>query len=215
MESKQPRMSRKLVVAGLSAGLLAGGAAGAILGTSGISGAASSQDEATTTVAPEDPGSSEPEQSKLSSRLAETLTPLVEDGTITQEQMLKVIEAIEAARAEHPRGDRGGKGHGQRGGMKGQGLDAAAEALGMDSETLRERLRAGSTIAEIAEEQGVEVQAVIDALVAEAKAHLDEKVASGDLTQEEADERLAEITERITDKVNDGAPDEGGESEED
>jgi hypothetical protein len=50
----------------------------------------------------------------------------------------------------------------------------------------------------------VDVQVVIDALVAEAEAHLDEKVAEGGLTQEEADERLAEITEQITDRVNDG-----------
>jgi polyhydroxyalkanoate synthesis regulator phasin len=74
----------------------------------------------------------------------------------------------------------------------------------MDQAELRDQLRDGSTLAEIAQAQGVDVQVVIDALVAEAKAHLDEKVAEGDLTQEEADERLAEITERITDRVNDG-----------
>jgi lipoate-protein ligase A len=50
---------------------------------------------------------------------------------------------------------------------------------------------------------------VIDALVAEFKAHLDEEVASGEHTQEEADQKLAKATERITDMVNNGRP-EGG-----
>ena len=61
----------------------------------------------------------------------------------------------------------------------------------------------------MAEAQGVDVQAVIDAMVAGVKEHLDEKVASGDLTQAEADERLAEATERITDLANNGRPERG------
>jgi hypothetical protein len=191
-------LNRKLVAVGLSAGLLAGGAAGAILTSGGVSGASVAQDDTTTTVA--ESTEEQPRQGRMSEFLTETLTPLVEDGSITEEQMLEVIAAIEAAR---PAGGAGG--HGQGGhGHRGQGLEAAAEALGMDQAELRDQLRDGSTLAEIAQAQGVDVQVVIDALVAEAKAHLDEKVAEGDLTQEEADERLAEIAERITDRVNDG-----------
>jgi len=54
------------------------------------------------------------------------------------------------------------------------------------------------------------VQAVVDALVADATARLDEAVANGRLTQEEADEKKAELQERITARVNgewpEGAP---------
>ena len=82
-----------------------------------------------------------------------------------------------------------------------------AGLLGIDVETLRSELRDGKTVAEIAAEQGVDVQTVIDSLVAEAKAHLDLSVESGRLTQEEADAKLAEVTERITDFVNNGRPD--------
>ena len=53
------------------------------------------------------------------------------------------------------------------------------------------------------------MQTVIDAMVAEAKTRLDEKVAAGELTQEEADQKLAELTERITDSVNNGMPARG------
>ncbi len=198
-------LNRKLAAVGLSAGLLAGGAAGAILTSGGVSGAAVAQDSTTTV----------PEQSEQPSRqgrmdqfLTEALTPLVEDGSITQDQMLEVIAAIEAARPQ--KGAGGGGGHGHRG----QGLEAAAEALGMESADLREQLRGGATMAEIAQEKGVDVQVVIDALVAEATAHLDEKVAAGDLTQEEADERLGELTQRITDRVNGTSrPDDGDQQE--
>jgi hypothetical protein len=93
--------------------------------------------------------------------------------------------------------------------MRGEGLEAAADALGITSDELRTALRDGQTIAEVAATEGVEVQSVIDAMVVEAGTHLAEHVAAGDLTQEEADARLEEITARITDHVNNGGPAEG------
>ena len=97
---------------------------------------------------------------------------------------------------------------GPRGG--GKHLEVAAQAIGIEVDALREALGNGQTIAEVAQANGVEVQAVVDALVADATAHLDEAVANGRLTQEEADERKAELPERITARVNgerpEGAP---------
>ena len=106
-------------------------------------------------------------------------------------------------------GDHGfGGGPGGRGGPGGHGagLDAAAKALGISAEDLRTALQDGSTIAEVAKDKGVDVQKVIDAMVAEAKAHLDEEVKAGDLTQDEADQRLADLTTRIGDLVQKGFP---------
>jgi lipoate-protein ligase A len=77
----------------------------------------------------------------------------------------------------------------------------------MAADELRTELRSGKTIAQVAADQGVDVQDVIDALVADVKAHLDEEVASGEHTQAEADAKLAEVTARITDRVNNGKPD--------
>jgi hypothetical protein len=105
------------------------------------------------------------------------------------------------------RGHRGGHGPGPAVGAR---LDVVADALGITDDELRTALEDGQTIAQVAEANGVDVQTVIDALVAEAKAHLDERVADGDLTQAEADERLADITERITDMVNNGPSFERG-----
>jgi len=81
------------------------------------------------------------------------------------------------------------------------GLDVAAEALGITEQELRDALRDGSSIAELAEQRGVDLQTVIDALVAEATARIDEQVAEGDLDAERAAELKEQLEQRITDLV--------------
>lgn len=107
--------------------------------------------------------------------------------------------------------NREGLGDGPRGGHRmGEGLDAAAEALGLEADALRDQLAGGSTIAEVAEAQGVDVQVVIDALVAEANTHIDEAVADGRLDADEAEEMKSDLVDRITERVNEGGPFGGG-----
>jgi hypothetical protein len=48
----------------------------------------------------------------------------------------------------------------------------------------------------------VDVQTVIDAIVADMNSHLDQAVADGRLTRAQADERKADAAERATDLVN-------------
>ncbi|MDQ2677773.1 MAG: hypothetical protein M3Y51_03440 [Actinomycetota bacterium] len=191
------RMKKSVVAAGLTAGLLGGGVAGAILGSGGISGA----QENTTTV-PAEAAPRKGERPDRSARLKETLAPLVEDGTLTQAQADKVIETLLAAR--HDGGGHGG--HGGRGGhgwgRGGFGGEAAAAALGISVDELRTALRDGRSIAEIAASKGVSIDTVIAAIVAERTATIEEKVASGHLTPEQADEKLARLTERVTEMVN-------------
>ena len=133
--------------------------------------------------------------------VSEALDDLVADGTITQQQADAVDEALDAARPErvHRHGPHG------RGGPFGGffTLEAAADAIGIDEEALRDALRDGQTIAEVAAANGVDVQAVIDAMVAAAQERVDEAMAN-------ADERLADLEERITDLVNEGFPDRPG-----
>ena len=81
-------------------------------------------------------------------------------------------------------------------------VHAVVGTTGITQEELRTALQDGQSIAEVAQSKGVDPQVVIDAMVAEVKAHLDEEVASGEHTQEEADEFLANATQRITDLVN-------------
>jgi ribosomal protein S20 len=95
-------------------------------------------------------------------------------------------------------------------GGHGPKLEAAARALNLSEDDLRAQLRDGKTIAQVAQAQGVDVQTVIDAIVAEATARIDQAVQEGDLTAEEANERKANLQERITRLVNEGKPKGGG-----
>ncbi len=82
------------------------------------------------------------------------------------------------------------------------GAATLADALGLDLAELHERLHGGETVADIAAEQGVAIDDVIDALVSKAEERLTDAVDNERFTQEEADERLAGIEERITALVN-------------
>lgn len=85
-------------------------------------------------------------------------------------------------------------------------LGVAAEALGISEEDLREAMRDGSSIADVAEEQDVDVQKVIDALVASATERIDAAVADGDLDADRAAEVKENLPERITAVVNGEMP---------
>ncbi len=75
--------------------------------------------------------------------------------------------------------------------------DTLTDLLGIDAETLREQLKGGSTLADIAAEQGVAASEVIDALVTV----ITEKAAEHD---REID--VDALTERITARVNGEKP---------
>ena len=112
-------------------------------------------------------------------------------------------------------GGHGGPGGGRHGGMMGGAAGVASEALtdllGIDAEELRTQLRDGATLAEIATDEGVEVQAVIDELVAEVDERLDNAVENGRIDQAEADEKAADAEAKITDMVNNGRPERGAD----
>ncbi|MGA9278728.1 hypothetical protein [Ilumatobacter sp.] len=81
--------------------------------------------------------------------------------------------------------------------------EAIAETLGLTTDELGEARDGGSTIAEIATTQGVDVDEVVQAIVDGKAERLEEKVAAGDLTEDEAAERLADAEANAVDKVND------------
>jgi len=131
---------------------------------------------------------------------------IVADATADiRERVTAMVNGEAPAGGPRGAGHHGGGGRGFR-----AGLDAAADVLGITQDELRAALEDGQSIAQVAEANGVDVQTVIDALVADVRAHLDEEVAEGDLTQAEADEKLAEATERITELVDrEGLPTRG------
>ena len=175
-------MRKKLAAAALSASLLVGGAAGAAVLIPSVASAATS---ASAAVAPQ--------------WVTDALNGLVGKGTIDQAQADAVAQALADARPA----DGGGGGHH---GGPGRNLSAAATALGISEADLRTALESGQTIAQVASDKGVDVQVVIDALVAEANTHIDSEVASGEITQAEADAKKADVVQRVTDMVNNVRP---------
>lgn len=109
----------------------------------------------------------------------------------------------EQQQPEPMRAHRGGGCH------KGPGLQAAATALNMSVEDLRTQLRDGKTIAAVANEKGVDVQKVIDAMVTEATQRIDQAVKDGKLTAEQAARKKENLSARITRMVNEGRPHRG------
>jgi hypothetical protein len=81
-------------------------------------------------------------------------------------------------------------------------LANVATVLKLTEAELKAQLDSGKSLAAVASDQNVSVQLVIDAVVTEMKAHIAEEVASGELTQAQADAKLAEVTVRATDMVN-------------
>lgn len=65
--------------------------------------------------------------------------------------------------------------------------DAVAKLLGMSTEDIYAERSAGKTLADIAKEKGVTDQQVIDAMLAGQKEVVDQALADGRVTQEQAD----------------------------
>lgn len=214
-------MNKRLAGTGLAIGLVAGAGAGLILELSGNAGAASGTTaavdattdtvntsggtdarSATTAADPADPVRPDP-----STRLQEVLKPLVDDGTITQDQADKVVAALVAARpADGPM--RGGPmgGHRGPGGRIGFGLDVVATTLGITTDEVRTALESGQTIADLAVSKGKTAQDVIDAIVAVATTKINAEVTAGNITQAQADARLVDLTTMVTGFVNNALP---------
>lgn len=85
---------------------------------------------------------------------------------------------------------------------------AAAEAIGITEDALWEALDSGKTVAEVAQDNGVDVQKVIDAMVAAENSFIDQLLADGEIDAAEADEWRSEIVEYITESVNEVMDDE-------
>jgi hypothetical protein len=79
--------------------------------------------------------------------------------------------------------------------------DVLADLTGLSVDDIRDRRADGESVADIAESENVSSEAVVDAALAARKEILDAKVADGSITPEQADAMLAQMTERLTERV--------------
>jgi hypothetical protein len=131
-----------------------------------------------------DDAATDSQSTERGDRLRELLQPLVDSGSLTEGEADAIVAELAAGLPSFTgpqiqvgpdiQVGPGGPvfpGHEVRGGGRGQfriiSAEVIAEAIGIDVETLRGELRNGATVAEVAEANGVDPQAVVDALVAD------------------------------------------------
>lgn len=158
------------------------------------------------------------EPSKLSAALKKALENRVDEGVaagrLTKEQGddLKAKIASGDVPLFFAPGFRGGPHGGPHGGSHGgphgphggvfADLGVAAKYLGLTDAELRTELQGGKSLADVAKAKNKPVDGLVDALLAAAKARLDEAVENGRLTKEQKTEMLSGLKERITDLAN-------------
>ena len=177
-------IKRSVAITAIAASAFGGVAAGAAFFTPVIAGA---QDDAV------EAEQAAPERGE---RISEALQVLVDDGTLTEAQRDAVVETLKNARPDRgefrePLGQRGPRVAGE-----------IAEILGLEGNEIREALRNGSSIAELAKAQGIESADVVDAIVARAEERLDTAVENGRIDDTQAAEMLTRTAERAEDLVN-------------
>ena len=102
----------------------------------------------------------------------------------------------------------GGPG-GAGGFARGANLGVVAATIGIPPADLRTALQSGQSIAAVATAHGVDPQKVIDALVKDQTAKLDQAVKDGKMTQAQADKLKAMLPQRVADVVNGVRPTRG------
>ncbi|MEI7972437.1 MAG: hypothetical protein WCI10_07865, partial [Actinomycetota bacterium] len=132
----------------------------------------------------------------------------VASGEITQTEADAKLADVVARATDMVNGVRpAGIPEGMAGGMGGRGpspesITAIAKVLNLTEAQLQTEVQSGKSLADIAGAQKVNVQSVIDAVVTQMKSHIAGEVASGEITQTEADAKLADVVARATDMVN-------------
>ncbi len=141
---------------------------------------------------------------KLSAALQQALENRIDEavraGRLTEKQAEAMKARIEAG--EFPLFAGPGLGHRGFGHRGFRDLDAAATYLGVGEEALRNRLREGETLAEVAKAEGKSVDGLVTAIVAGTTKRLDAAVAAGRMTKAQRDLIVASLKQRTTEIVN-------------
>ncbi|GBD24246.1 hypothetical protein HRbin29_01921 [bacterium HR29] len=135
----------------------------------------------------------------------EQLDQLVQEGVISQETADAIREKIESSDTVWFGVPRGFGRFGFGPGLCGTSLEELATFLGTDVATLRSEIQSGKSLAQIAEAHGKSRDELKTFLTDQVKAKLDEAVANGRITQEEADAKLESFTANL-DSIIDAVP---------
>jgi hydroxyethylthiazole kinase-like sugar kinase family protein len=141
--------------------------------------------------------------------VTEKTNEAVANGNLTQERADEILANAETRITEainNPMPNLGLGGEGQRGDGLRDIVQVVVDATGLDGADIAQQLRDGATLAEIITANGGDVNAVIAEALAVVTEKTNEAVANGDITQERADEILANVETRITEAINSENP---------
>jgi polyhydroxyalkanoate synthesis regulator phasin len=124
----------------------------------------------------------------------ETIDEAVAEGRLTEEQAERLKERTDGGGFLFPRPLEERRFHPR---PVGHILDAAAEVLDMPEDALVQELKDGNSLADVAEAQGMDAEEFEAALLDQVQAQLDDAVADGTITQEQADRISEDMEERI------------------
>lgn len=191
----------KLKLAGGTAVLVAAIGGGAALAADKLSPKAES-DAIVADVAKELGVSSAKLEAALKQALENRVDAAVASGRLTEAQATELKQRIAAGDVPLVGLGHGGHHRGPHGDFhRAVDLGVAATYLAVTEDSLRTSLRNGSTLAEVAEANGKTAAGLAAALLADAKAELDEAVASGRLTEAQGTKILVDLPGRIDDAV--------------
>ena len=135
----------------------------------------------------------------------QTVDQMVADGTLAADQATKLKANIDSGdgfgigrflRQRHDkRADRVEK-------VKKGLAESAATALHLTPAQLRDQLKTGKSIADVATAQGVDLSAVKSQITSDAKTKLDKLVADGKLTQQREDQALQKLADGLDAALN-------------
>jgi hypothetical protein len=125
-------------------------------------------------------------------------------GRITKDEAQAMKDAIDAGKL--PLGGPGlgfGFHHGRGFGLRdGDSLDAGASYLGLTETALRDQLRSGKSLTDIAKAQGKSVDGLKQTILSAFQSKLDQAVKDGRLTSSRRDQLLSDLESRLDELVN-------------
>src|SRR6266487_448634 len=207
MKSERRPMDRSLkrkVVAGTVVALAVGGTGGAVAATQ-LRSSPSEESKAVVSDAAKQLGA-QPDQlsSALKKALENRVDAAVAAGRITKAQGDAIKQRIESNDFPlfGPLALGFGFDHGFGFAHHLPGLDAAASYLGLTESQLDAKIEAGTTLAQVAKDQGKSVDGLVAALKADLKQKLDRAVADGRITKSDETKALSDANQRIRSLVN-------------
>lgn len=133
-------------------------------------------------------------------QLTEDINQAVADGRLTQERADQLLGNLEDVVTR-----------GINGVFRQRAMEArvrlgvvrlAGEQTGLTPREIIQEIRSGKSLGQVLTEHGVDAAAFIDTAVNSLQERLNQAVSNGRLTQEQADQRVTEFRDRLTERIN-------------